>query len=185
MARGWAIASRIADLVTALNTTRSTGILPSTCFCLSTSSMCQEMASPSRSGSVARISLSAPFTAAAMSLILDWARASTSQHHREIIIRFDRAILGRQVADMAETGQHLIVAAQILIDGFGFGGGFDDENVHTGCFCTFGGLIWGRGAGGQGGEPRNRAFFWKCGGTLMEGGRACQRLPPPGDKAFG
>jgi hypothetical protein len=35
---------------------------------------------------------------------------------------------------MAEAGQDLIAAAQILIDGFGFGGRLDDENVHTGCF---------------------------------------------------
>ena len=61
----------------ALKATRSTGIL-SRPFSFSTSRMCQEMASPSRSGSVARISLSAPFTALAMSVILDWARASTS-----------------------------------------------------------------------------------------------------------
>ena len=40
---------------------------------------------------------------------------------------------------MPEAGQHLIVGAQILIDGLGFGGGFDDENVHTGCFSD----LWG------------------------------------------
>ena len=88
--------------------------------------------------------------------------------HGEIVVRLHRAVLGGQVADMAEAGQHLIAAAQILIDGLGLGGGFDDEDVHAGCFWTFGGLIWGRGAGGQGWEPRNRAFFGKCGGTLME-----------------
>ena len=41
--------------------------------------MCQEMASPSRSGSVARISLSAFLTAAAISFITFWDRPSTSQ----------------------------------------------------------------------------------------------------------
>ena len=55
------MASRIADLVTALNTTRSIWAWPSAFLCWSTSSTCQEIASPSRSGSVARISLSAPF----------------------------------------------------------------------------------------------------------------------------
>jgi hypothetical protein len=33
---------------------------------------------------------------------------------------------------MAEAGQHLISGAQILIDGLGFGGGLDDEDVHAG-----------------------------------------------------
>ena len=52
-----------ACLVMALNTTRSTVCVLSAFFSLSTSSTCQEIASPSRSGSVARISLSAPLTA--------------------------------------------------------------------------------------------------------------------------
>ena len=154
------MASRMADLVTALNTTRSTGILPSTFFCLSTSSMCQEMASPSRSGSVARISLSAPFTAAGDVLDLGLGAGIDFPDHGEIVVRLDRAVLGGQVADMAEAGQHLIVAAQILIDGFGLGGGFDDENVHTAAF-GLGGLSGGAAARGQAAEPRNRAFFCK------------------------
>ena len=41
--------------------------------------MCQEMASPSRSGSVARISLSAFLTASAISFITLTERPSTSQ----------------------------------------------------------------------------------------------------------
>ena len=41
--------------------------------------------------------------------------------HLEIGIRFDRAILGRQIADMAIRGQHPVVAAQIFLDGFGLG----------------------------------------------------------------
>ena len=126
------MASRIADLVMALNTTRSTGILPSTCFSFSTSRMCQLMASPSRSGSVARISLSAPFTAAAMSLILRLGPGIDLPDHGEIVVRLHRAVLGGQVADMAEAGQHFIAGAQILIDGLGLGGGFDDEDVHAG-----------------------------------------------------
>ena len=41
--------------------------------------MCQEMASPSRSGSVARISLSAFLTASAISFMIFWDLGSTSQ----------------------------------------------------------------------------------------------------------
>ena len=62
--RADASSPRVTDcLVMALNTTRSTVWSLSAFFCLSTSSTCQEIASPSRSGSVARISLSAPLTA--------------------------------------------------------------------------------------------------------------------------
>ena len=42
--------------------------------------------------------------------------------HGEILIRADAAILGRQIAHMAETGQHRVIGAQIFVDGLGFGG---------------------------------------------------------------
>ena len=51
----------------ALNTTRDTGWSFSAFLDLRISSTCHEIASPSRSGSVARISRSAPLTAAAIS----------------------------------------------------------------------------------------------------------------------
>ena len=50
--------------------------------------------------------------------------------HAEIGIRIDRAVLGRQVAYMAEGGQHLIAGAQILIDRLGLGGELDNNDVH-------------------------------------------------------
>ncbi len=50
--------------------------------------------------------------------------------HGEIVFRVDRAVLGGQVADVAIGGQHLIAGAQVLIDGFGLGGGLDDNEVH-------------------------------------------------------
>ena len=69
-----------ADLVMALKVTRCTSAsLPMAFFFLRTSSTCQLMASPSRSGSVARITRSAPLAAAAMSLRRLAALASTSQ----------------------------------------------------------------------------------------------------------
>ena len=51
-------------------------------------------------------------------------------HHGEIVVRVDRAILGRQVADMAIRGQNGIVAAQIFVDCLGFGRGFYNDNRH-------------------------------------------------------
>src|SRR6185436_18797 len=76
--RGCFIASPTACLVMALNTTRSTVCFLSAFFCFSTSSTCQEIASPSRSGSVARIRPSAPLTARAMSFSRFWDLSSTS-----------------------------------------------------------------------------------------------------------
>ena len=49
--------------------------------------------------------------------------------HREILLRPDAAILRRQVAHMSETGENGIAATQIAVDGFGFGGGFDDDDI--------------------------------------------------------
>ena len=79
MSRGCFIASVTADLVMALNTTRCTTASLTTLRLFKTCSTCQLIASPSRSGSVARISLSAPFMAAAMSESRFAALGSTSQ----------------------------------------------------------------------------------------------------------
>src|SRR6185312_3216600 len=114
----------------ALKTTRSTGCLISAFFCRSTSSTCQEMASPSRSGSVARISLSAPLSArdvvdALVGLGVDLP------DHAEIVVRVDRAVLGRQVANMAERGQNLVAGAQIFVDRLGLGRRFNNDDIHV------------------------------------------------------
>ncbi len=80
MSRGWRIASVTADLVMALNTTRWMVVsFFSARRLFSASSTCQLIASPSRSGSVARIRVSAPFMAWAMSDRRLAALGSTSQ----------------------------------------------------------------------------------------------------------
>ena len=66
MSRGFFIASAMADGVMAWNTTRAMSLSASRPFSFRISSTCQEMASPSRSGSVARMSFSAPLSAFAM-----------------------------------------------------------------------------------------------------------------------
>jgi hypothetical protein len=53
--------------------------------------------------------------------------------HGEVLVRADRPILGRQVADMTEAGQHPVTGAQVLVDRLHFAGRLDDEDVH-GCF---------------------------------------------------
>ena len=77
--RGFFIASVTAERVMALKTTRSTLASFSARRRFSTSSRCQLIASPSRSGSVARISRSAPFAASAISEMRLAALGSTSQ----------------------------------------------------------------------------------------------------------
>ncbi len=50
--------------------------------------------------------------------------------HAKIRLRVDRSALRRQVADMAERGQHFVAAAQILIDRFCLGGQFHQYQIH-------------------------------------------------------
>ena len=50
--------------------------------------------------------------------------------HGEVIVRLHRPILGRQVADMAEGGQHLVARAEIFVDCLRLCGRFDDDDVH-------------------------------------------------------
>ena len=49
--------------------------------------------------------------------------------HRKIVFRPHRAILGRQIADMAVGGQDGELVAQIFIDRLGLGGRFDDDDI--------------------------------------------------------
>ncbi len=80
MPRGDFIASVTADLVIALKTTRLTSVsLPMARRLRSASSRCQLIASPSRSGSVARMRRLSFFSASAMALT--WRRASVSTSH--------------------------------------------------------------------------------------------------------
>jgi hypothetical protein len=47
--------------------------------------------------------------------------------HLEALVGADRAVLGRQIADVTIAGQNLVVLAQILLDGLGLGRGSDDD----------------------------------------------------------
>ena len=51
--------------------------------------------------------------------------------HGKVLVRTDRSIPGRQVADMAIAGQDLVVRPQVLVDGFGLGRALDDDEVHA------------------------------------------------------
>ena len=50
--------------------------------------------------------------------------------HREAGVRIDRAVLGRQIADVAVGGEHAVTAAKIFLDGLRLGGRFDDDKLH-------------------------------------------------------
>ena len=114
----------------ALKVTRSNGVSFSARFSLSASTTCQEIASPSRSGSVARISFSAPFEGLGdVGDALAALRVDLPEHP-EIVVRVDRAVLCRQIADVPEGGQDLVVAAEIFVDRLRLRGRFDDEDLH-------------------------------------------------------
>jgi hypothetical protein len=49
--------------------------------------------------------------------------------HGEVLVRPHGAVLRRQIAHMAETGQNGETVAKVLIDGFGLGGAFHDNDV--------------------------------------------------------
>ena len=57
-------------------------------------------------------------------------RAVDLPGHGEIVVGLHRAVLGRQVADMAEGGQNLVVAAEIFVDRLRLCRRFDDDDVH-------------------------------------------------------
>ena len=50
--------------------------------------------------------------------------------HGEILVRADRTVLGRQVADMTIGGQHGETGAEIFPNGLSLGRGLDDQYVH-------------------------------------------------------
>ena len=92
--------------------------------------MCQEMASPSRSGSVARISLSAPFDGVRDFFHYFLGLRVDVPVHLEVFVGLDRPVLGGQVAHVPERRDDLVAAAQVLVDGLGLGSRFDDYDVH-------------------------------------------------------
>ena len=87
------------------------------------------MASPSRSGSVARYKVSADFKRFADVLHVFLVAVDDFVFHGKVVVRIDRAFFGHKVADMSVRSQHVEVFAQVFFDGFGFGRGFYDDEV--------------------------------------------------------
>ena len=51
--------------------------------------------------------------------------------HVEVVLRVDRAVLRRQVADMPERGQDLVARAEIFVDRLGLGRRFNNDDLHV------------------------------------------------------
>ena len=49
--------------------------------------------------------------------------------HGVAVVRVDRAFLGHEIAHVPVGGEHLEVPAQVLLDGLGLGGRFNDDQV--------------------------------------------------------
>jgi hypothetical protein len=45
----------------------------------------------------------------------------------EVVVDVDVEALGRDVTDVTDGGFDGVAGAEVLVDGFGFGGGFDDD----------------------------------------------------------
>ena len=105
-------------------------------FCRSTSWTCQLIASPSRSGSVARISVSAVFASSAMARNCLARSGETCHSMCKAVLRIDRAVLGRQIAHVPERSEHPMPASQIFLDGLRLAGdstttSFNEFLTHT------------------------------------------------------
>jgi len=59
-----------------------------------------------------------------------FAVACNLPQHVKLIVGINRAVFGRQVAHVAVRGQNSVIIAQIFVDCFGFGRGFDNNNGH-------------------------------------------------------
>ena len=98
---------------------------------------------PSRSGSVARISLSAVLTAAAISRMTLADLPSTSQCISKSLSGSTEPSLDGQIAHMAVAGDDLEAGAQVFVDRFGLRGRFHDDDVHAFSRCRKGvGRMW-------------------------------------------
>ena len=107
--------------------------------------------------------MSAPLSALAMSETRLAAFGVDLPDHREIVVGIDRAVLGRQVADVAEGGQDLVVRAEILVDRLRLGGRFDDDDVHGGSEGGDAGQRWQGGVADRQPRPSRRRFKWASG----------------------
>ncbi len=106
--------------------------------------------------------------------------------HQEIMLGIDRAVLGRQVADMAVRGENRVVRPEILVDRLGLGRGLDNDDGHGNSFeRAFGrrGTMWGKRAACQPGRGRSV----KGGGKAAQDGGVKPVLlgQNAGGKAFG
>ncbi len=78
------------------------------------------------------MTFSEPLAAAAISETRLEALPSSSQSMAKVVVRIDGSVLGRQVADMAERGQDLVVLAEILVDRLRLGGDSTMTRLVTG-----------------------------------------------------
>ena len=99
--------------------------------------MCQLIASPSRSGSVARTDVVGGLGGLGDRLDVLLVLLDQLVAHGEVVVGVDRAFLRDQVAHVAVRGQDGEVLAEVFVDRLGLGGRFDDEQVlgHVVDFC--------------------------------------------------
>ena len=87
------------------------------------------MASPSRSGSVARIQSLGLLERAGDGVDVLLIALDELVLHREVMLRVDGAFLRHQIAHVAVGGQDFEVLAEVLLDGLRLGRRFHDNEV--------------------------------------------------------
>ena len=90
---------------------------------------CQAIASPSRSGSVARKTAVLPRASSFRRLTTSLRSLGTTYCGSKLVFDVDAELAGRQVADMAHAGADDVVAPQKFLDCFGLGGRFDHHQA--------------------------------------------------------
>src|ERR1043166_5687424 len=106
MSRGFWIASSTAFFVMALNTTRWILALPNARLCFAVGVGGQDQLVGAFDGV-------RDFLDPLLGLGVDLPG------HRKIFVRSDGAVLGRQIADMAEAGENPVSRPEIFVDGLG------------------------------------------------------------------
>ena len=130
MLRGCFIASSTAFLVMALNTTRSTACFPMRVLLLEHlehvpgDRLALAVGVGGQDQLVGAFDRPGDVVEALLGLVVDLPE------HAEIVLGIDRSVLGRQVAHMAERGQHLVAGAKVFVDRLGLGRRLDDDDIH-------------------------------------------------------
>ena len=124
------MASSTASLVTALNTTRSTGMPVEGLLAVEYLKHVPGDGLALAVGVGGEDQLARPFDRLGDFVQALGGLGLDVPMHLEVVVGHDRAVLRGQIAHVAVRGDHVVSGPQILVDGLGLGWQFDDDDVH-------------------------------------------------------